>query len=210
PDFFAASRRFRAAVRRGSIGVVPTLPRRFRFRRSTMLCAFTLAFCSVWAGPANAAPAKDDQPKSGEYRVKVEVVLEPDGDYAVYRVQVWTHGKQQVLFCIDDGQIAVEGDTRLELEGGRLHRTDFVVIVSLRDGTDGNKKRQLEQVIASGGGGHFVLGDKVDADAKLRDISQIKLVTTTVKLGADVPIGRLFGQNLEIHAREPREGRGRP
>ena len=169
-----------------------------------MLCAFLLVTHLAFISPAGAsAPAKDDQLKPGLYRVKVEVILDPSGDNAVYRAQVWTVGEQDVHFCLGGGAIAVEGNARPE-PGGKLFRTDWVVIARLMNPPKQNaKQRVLERIYECNGGSSIALGAYVDPEAPLKDLARIKAETTTAKLETRVLIGQLADHKLEVVAGPP-------
>ncbi|MCE9568374.1 MAG: hypothetical protein K8U57_40760 [Planctomycetes bacterium] len=149
----------------------------------------------------------DDKLGPTEYRVKVDPVLEPPGDLAVYRVQVWTVGKQSVFLDAEGGQFTQEGDSKPET-GGKLHRADFVLVVTLRPHSDPmlrGKKLELERRLRVGtvSDGGFTFLDNVDLTTKLEKVVIIPASTGTQKLGQKHTVGVLRGKKVEVSASKP-------
>src|SRR5262249_28870510 len=85
------------------------------------------------AAPGTGAATKQPAaPNANSYRVKVEPILEPIGKVAIYRVQIWTAQKLDVYIDLEDGAYRGHGLPRAEKDG-KHYRTDFVLLVSLRD-----------------------------------------------------------------------------
>jgi len=152
--------------------------------------------------PQPAENQRDWEIRPKEFRVEVDVILEPSGSVAVYRARVWTHDKEAVCLRIDGNNISIEGMPQLEPDK-KLHRTDFVMIFTLRDDPVAKGKRlRVERLYAARGGSEFLLGDAVAADAKLADGCKVTAQECFSNLGAEIPIGEVFGQKLEVVARK--------
>lgn len=152
--------------------------------------------------PRLAENQRDWEIRPKEFRVEVDVILEPSGSTGVYRARVWTHDKEVVCLRIAGNNISIEGMPLLEPDK-KLHRTDFVIIVTLRDDPVTKGKRQrVERLYAAKGGSEFLLGDAVAADVKFAEDCKVTAQEWFSNLGAEIPIGEIFGQKLEVVARK--------
>jgi hypothetical protein len=176
----------------------------------TMRLALLTCFF-VMVGLANIAAAtdppkgedKEDKLDPEQYRVKVESIFEPPGDLAIYRVRVWTVGKQQVeLSLSDDPAFSVRCASEPDAEG-KLHRADFVIFVTLRglrDRAPNGNSVDLEQRFLLGGvsGGGNTATRQVPKETKLENVVGITVGTNTRKRGDNLALGKLDGKMVEV------------
>jgi hypothetical protein len=149
------------------------------------------------------APRGKEQLDGSNYRLRVEPILDGAEDLAIYRIQIWTLGKRNVYLHLGKGKdITQEGLSRPEPES-KLHRAEFVVVVSLRPADNlgaRGQQLQLERSLRVRGGGAMVLTDTVDAKTQLRRVVQIKEHAGTHKLGEAHEVGELFGKVIAAEA----------
>ena len=169
---------------------------------------------TAWAGAGAAEPPKAEEKKAevkldlGEFRVNVEAILAPPGDIAIYRVRVWTVGKEKVVVSGVEVNCALSGETNPEPDG-KLHRDDFVILVMLRPHPDpvvGGKRLEMEQRLMWGGfgeGGTRVFSS-VKLDTKLETVAQLAVGLHTAKLDAKLPIGKLNGHTITVRVEKPK------
>ena len=161
-----------------------------------------------------ADPPKPEEKKAeakldpGEFRVKVEAILAPPGDIAIYRIQVWTAAKEKVKVAGIDVNGALGAETAPEPDG-KLHRQDFVVVAMLRPHPSPEvrgKRLELEQRLMWGGfgeGGVRVFSS-VKLDTKLEDIAGLAVGMHTAKTDANLPIGKLNGSTITVRVEKPK------
>jgi hypothetical protein len=167
----------------------------------TRLLALPIAFATMLGAVRADPPKAEDKLGPGEYRVKVETSREPTDDTAVYRVQVWTVGKQTVRLTGYGGEPRPEAD-------GKLHRTEYVIVVILRPHPNPEvrgKKLELEQrILGRSGPGGLFLKNAVAPDTKLASAATIADGTHTRRIGDKVAIGKLNGDAIEVEVEKPK------
>ncbi len=150
-------------------------------------------------GKKEPAPPKEQfLLKEGQYRLKVESILEGREDIAIYRVQIWTSVKKE--FLLDVGDAGMEAIFRQE-EHSRLFRAAFVCILSKRDSKNGTGSEVEFRCLIDGDRGTISISDKVDASAKMRDLASIPPLTTIETAGRKA-IGGFLIHKLEIECLE--------
>jgi hypothetical protein len=169
------------------------------------LAAWTSAIADPPKAEEKKAEAKLDP---GEFRVNVEAIVEPPGDIAIYRIQVWTAGKEEVEVSGVDVNCAVGRETSPEPDG-KLHRGDFVVVVILRPHPDPKfqgKRLELEQRLMRGGfgTGEVQVISSVNLNTKLEKVAQFAVGLHTTKIDTKLPIGKLNGSTISVRVEKPK------
>jgi hypothetical protein len=140
-----------------------------------------------------------------QFRVKVEVLVGPSADIAIYQVRVWTVGKQVVRLSGIDGRGALKGESKPEKDSS-LFRDESVIVVALRS-KPGDRQIEMEQRFTGGGsgGGGIYIVSRVKADTKLDGVVEISGGTWTGKLGEKIAIGKVNGHVISSSAQKPDE-----
>lgn len=132
---------------------------------------------------------------ANSYRLKVEAILEPLQDYAVYRIQIWTTEKRE--FCLNIGNVGTAALFRREKQGG-LFRADFVCVACIRERKKGDAKADLEfRCMVAGDRGSVNTFDKVDASTRLADLISMPTIDLVEK-SARRSVGRFREESLEV------------
>jgi hypothetical protein len=177
-----------------------------RVRIPLLLGLFSGVTLLLGSGVAQDKQSKKDPAKldADHYRLKVETILEPIGKVAIYRVQIWTVNKQEVSLLLQGGQISQQGLSRPENDG-KVHRTDFVLLASLRESQDlqkGESKFELEfRCMVAGAPGMTVLTGVLDSSNPLNKVLEVPSAAAIYRLGQEVPVGRFRGKLLEVKVR---------
>jgi hypothetical protein len=151
------------------------------------------------ASPGGAGDKHEQQFDRGTYRLKVEQILEPVGDMAIYRVQIWTHGEREV--SLSYGRMFTHQGTQQREADGPLWRADFVVLARLREPLKGAKKTECEfRIMVNGTESLTEMSKEVDVTAKLANILELPRKQGVYKLGANQYVGRFLGTSLSVVA----------
>ncbi len=156
------------------------------------------------AGIGKALPADTELDGEG-YRVRVESIFQAP-DFAMYRVQVWTLNRRPVYLCQGADRQIASGPAKSQLEpGGKLHRVDMVILVSLRppeEPRDRGQKVQLVRYFRVGVGKcEETISDTVNATTQLKDLVQIKEQSGLARRGTLYRVGEVLGQQIAVEAR---------
>jgi len=164
----------------------------------TLVCAlFTLGLPLLAVATLHGAPGKDP-PKldDSNYRLKVETILEPVGQVAIYRVEIWTTEKRAVYLDYDDGVMRRE-------KGAKGYYAYFVIYTSIREPDQGAGKRQLEfQLLVGGARGAGFQSEDIGKTAQLAKVINLDQTDAVHKLRDRPQIGRFRGKAIEIGVEE--------
>jgi hypothetical protein len=160
---------------------------------------------SPTAQQKNDAPAQAERPLDrNSYRLKVEPILESNGEVVIYRVQIWTLRKAEIFLHLHAASITEEGLLRREKEGG-AYRAEFVLLGLLRDAEKAKrlgKNADFEfRSMTVGARGMTVITDEVDASTELTTILELSSTEGVYNHGARARIGRFRGKSIEVEAK---------
>ena len=152
--------------------------------------------------PAGAAPLpQDDRLDRDTCRVQVQAVVRPRPHFAAYRVRIWTHGKQRVLFHHAHG-VTTAGYSAAEPDVAG-HRADILVTVGLDPVPGRPKDLAVEYRIVFGGdtGGDTQAGDTVPVGTTLEAVIRVREGQHVQKLGERRAVGQLLGRPLHLEVK---------
>jgi len=135
--------------------------------------------------------------KPADYRVKVEPIVEPPGEMAVYRIRIWTSQERPVLLLFGQ-QTDREGVLRAERDK-KHYRADFVLTVILRDERPNNEKLPFEvRAVAVGDPGITTIIDDVQRTATLKNLIKMPEKVQTSTLGATTSLGTVGRHSIKV------------
>lgn len=182
---------------------VSTTAHQFTLTESfAMWLALSLCLCALFVLSVAGAKPAGAQIGQDFYRLNVEAILEPPGDTAVYRVQLWTASECPVYLDIGCGQVAQPLASRPE-EGSTLWRADVTILVCLRTVVDPPQERNATNIecrlLRSGGGG-ITFTDRVATVAKLEDLIDVVVGESTKRRGEKHMVAQLNGKSVDVWA----------
>lgn len=180
---------------------------------------FLLTILLIFAGSTGYQRVRSEEKKSedkktsdkleaGQYRVKIEAIVAPPGDLAIYRVQVWTVGKKVIRLSGIGERGSLRGESEPE-EKSVLHRDDSVIVFALQQHSNPKlrgEQLELEQrFMGPKGRGGIRIRSSVELKTDLSAVIEISDGTYTVKLGEKVEIGKIQGQAIFVSAEDLRK-----
>lgn len=127
------------------------------------------------------------------FRLNVEPILEPVGDVAIYRVQIWTKSKRKVYFNHGPN---TDAGLMVQEKNDAAWRADFVLMACI-ERPEAKGEFQFRCMVR-GAAGMTSIRDDVAASTQLKKVFAVHSVEKLHEVGCRVPIGELRGKTLSI------------
>jgi hypothetical protein len=159
-----------------------------------------LGFAPMATGQDQNATAKiDSQLDGARYRLKVEAILQSNDDTAIFRVQLWTLNKQEVLFDYG-GQVGREGILHRD-KNGTLYRTEFLIVVFRHGPPKANNVECELRLVSVGERGMTSISHPIDTKTNVESVIELPSLDIRDRIGGKRRIGTFLKVPLTIHVK---------